>query len=104
MVAEGVERQHAEDWLAARKAKSLPLTRTAWSDTKAEAQKAGKSIAEAIRIAAGHGWAGYRASWSEGDAPRAVNGSHQARKSDALMAGNIAAAQRFLDGDTHHGH
>lgn len=100
MVAEGVERQHAEDWLAVRRAKNLPLTRTAWADTRAEASKAGLTLADAIGIAAAHGWAGFRASWQRDDTPR-VNGGHPPRKSDALMASNIAAAQRFIDGDTH---
>ena len=69
LVAEGVDRQHATDWLAARKAKRLPLTPTAWSDTKAEATKAGLSPPEAIKRAACNGWAGFKASWPDpGDA------------------------------------
>lgn len=71
MAADGVDAQHAADWLAVRKAKRLPLTQTAWSETKAEAAKAGVSVAEAVRMAAAHGWGGFRASWLSGkDAPR----------------------------------
>lgn len=63
LVAEGVEEQHATDWLVARKAKDLPLTPTAWAQTKAEAVKAEMTPAEAIKVAAGNGWAGFKASW-----------------------------------------
>ena len=70
LVAQGVDRQHADDWLAVRKAKGTPLTHTAWDQTVAEAQKAGVSSAEAVRIAAANGWAGFRASWLQRqDAP-----------------------------------
>lgn len=63
MVADGVDAQHAADWLAVRKAKGLPLTPTAWAETKAEAVKAGMTTAQAVREAAAHGWAGFRAKW-----------------------------------------
>jgi hypothetical protein len=63
LITDGVEAQHAADWLACRKAKSLPLTVTAWERTKAEAAKAGITPAQAIKEAAGHGWAGFKASW-----------------------------------------
>lgn len=67
MVAEGVDRQHAADWMVSRKAKSLPLTPTAWLQTKTEAQKAGLTPAEAIATAAGMGWAGFKATWMAAD-------------------------------------
>ena len=63
LVAEGVERRHAEDWLKARAAKRAPLTPTAWDDVKAEAAKAGISPGEAVRMAAKKSWQGFRASW-----------------------------------------
>lgn len=68
LMAEGVEQQHAEDWLTVRKAKRAPLTRAAWDDLKAEATKAGITPAEAVRIAAASSWQGFKASWlhSEG--------------------------------------
>lgn len=63
LVADGVEEQHATDWLVTRKAKGLPLTPTAWADVKAEAIKARMSPGEAIKAAAGNGWAGFKAAW-----------------------------------------
>ena len=63
LVADGVDEQHATDWLVARKAKGLPLTPTAWAGVKAEAIKARVTPGEAIKAAAGNGWAGFKASW-----------------------------------------
>ncbi|MDR3353368.1 MAG: hypothetical protein LBO00_10300 [Zoogloeaceae bacterium] len=76
LVAEGVERQHALDWLKVRKGKQLPLTQTAWEGMKDEAAKAGLSIAEAVKVSALQSWAGFRATWyarlsQEGAAPAA---------------------------------
>lgn len=83
LVAEGVEQQHAEDWLTVRKAKRAPLTRAAWNDLKAEAKKAGIAPAEAVRIAAASSWQGFKATWyaklgQEGSAARgpAATGTH----------------------------
>jgi len=74
MEAEGVDRQHAVDWLAVRKAKKLPLTPSAWEGTKAEASKANITIGEAVKASAANGWGGFRASWLHGkDAP--INGA-----------------------------
>ena len=74
----GVEPRHATEWLAIRKAKNRPLTLTAWEQTQAEAVKANKPIAEAIKTSCAHGWAGFKASWlaklqDEAPAPEASN-------------------------------
>lgn len=68
LVADGVEPQHAADWLAVRKVKNLPLTPTAWQETQAEAVKAGLPIGAAIKRAAAEGWGGFKASWLARDA------------------------------------
>lgn len=63
LVAEGVDPQHAADWLALRKAKRLPLTATAWADTKAEGAKAGLTPAQTVAKAVASNWSGFKASW-----------------------------------------
>jgi hypothetical protein len=68
LIAEGIDPQHAADWLTARSKKSLPLTPTAWEQTKGEAKKAGMTVPDAIKAAAGNGWAGFKASWVHLDA------------------------------------
>ncbi|WYX51221.1 hypothetical protein WJ977_00560 [Achromobacter xylosoxidans] len=65
LVAVGVDRQHAQDWLKVRKDKKAPLTLTAWDLVVEEAEKAGLSVAEAVRISAENSWAGFRASWMD---------------------------------------
>ena len=75
LVAEGVEKQHAEDWLKVRREKRAPLTRTAWDQVTAEAGKAGITVAEAVRIAATNSWQGFKASWlAKAAAPSRQNG------------------------------
>lgn len=76
LVAEGVDRQHAEDWLKVRSAKRAPLTSTAWDDVKAEAVKAGITPADAVKVSATNSWQGFKATWyarlgQEGAAPAA---------------------------------
>ena len=63
--SEGVDRQHAADWLQLRKAKRLPLTVTAWADTKAEGAKAGMTPAQTVAKAVANNWAGFKAAWAD---------------------------------------
>ena len=74
LISEGVDQQHATDWLAVRKVKSLPLTQTAWDDTKAEAIKAGLTVPHAIKRAAENSWGGFKASWPDPAEERKRNG------------------------------
>lgn len=83
LVAVGVDRQHAQDWLKVRKAKKTPLTRTAWDLVVQEAEKAGLSVAEAVRISAENSWAGFRASWMD-KAKADANAGGGAAAPDAL--------------------
>lgn len=66
--AEGVDPQKAADWLALRKAKRLPLTPTAWADTKAEGLKAGMTPPQTVATAVANNWAGFKAAWLLRDA------------------------------------
>ena len=102
LVAEGVEQQCAEDWLAARKVKNVPLTLTAWNQTKEEAAAAGMSIGAAIKTAAGNGWAGFKAKWLD-DKPtgrrpaEAVTvASDEANKSAAYLAEQAEHARKAV--------
>ena len=72
----GVPPEIAKDWLAVRKTKRLAPTVTAFDDAKAEADKAGISMAEAVRTCVIRGWGGFNASWL-GESSVRVNG-HQA--------------------------
>lgn len=99
LIAEGVERQHAEDWLQVRRTKRAPLTATAWDDVKAEAGRAGITAAEAVRVAAARSWQGFKASWLKG-----VGGTqaHSPRISavDQVMANIENHGERAAQGST----
>jgi hypothetical protein len=65
LVAAGVDRQHASDWLKVRRLRKAPLTQSAWTLLKNEAEKAGITTGEAVRISASESWQGFKASWYE---------------------------------------
>jgi hypothetical protein len=60
---EGVQAQHATDWIQVRKAKRSPLTPTAWAAFKREATKAGISVDAAVQFTVEAGWQGFKADW-----------------------------------------
>jgi uncharacterized protein YdaU (DUF1376 family) len=88
---DGVEPQVWEDWLAIRKAKRLPLTKTAMDEIEAEIAKAGLSMQEALKFCCLNGWGSFRASWYEKERGATLN------KQEALEARNRAVAQRWVE-------
>jgi hypothetical protein len=101
IVANGVNEKHARDWLAIRKEKNLPLTPTAWDETKAEAVKAGMTTDEAIRYSVVRSRGGFRASWIASDAPTASVAGKVPQSDAARQAANDetdAEALRILSG------
>ena len=76
LVAAGVNRQHADDWLAIRKAKGLPLTSTAWEGIAVEAGRAGMTVGDAIKSAAENSWGGFKSSWIAASTTTQRNGHH----------------------------
>lgn len=75
LVSIGCESQSARDWLAIRKTKKLPLTQTALKTIQSEADKAGVTLAKAIKIAASNSWAGFKAAWVDDLAGSRQNGA-----------------------------
>ena len=89
LVAEGVEKQHAIDWLAVRKVrKAGPLTATAWKGLVREAGKAGLSVDSAVQICAERGWQSLKAEWIRG---RDTGGLSLARGSSLSHRGQQTA-------------
>lgn len=70
LVALGVDERTAADFLAVRKAKRQPLTRTALDGIVAEAAIARLSLRDALRESTTRGWAGFRAKWLVNDEQR----------------------------------
>ena len=76
----GVSVQTAEDYLTIRKAKRLPLTKTALLQIQAEANKAGLTVEQALVYSIGNGWASFRAEWLQnrmGNAAKTNEPSHK---------------------------
>lgn len=71
LVRLGVDKQVASDYALIRKAKKLPLTKTALAEITAQAEMANLTLGEAIRTSVTHGWAGFKASWLQRDSPNA---------------------------------
>lgn len=70
LIAEGVDPQHAADYLQIRKAKKAPFTQTALDGLKREAEKAGVTPASAVAMCCERGWQGFKAEWLGGHVPR----------------------------------
>ena len=63
LLAEGIDEQIASDFIAIRKAKNAPLTQTALEGIQREANKAGLTLENALRICIERNWQGFSASW-----------------------------------------
>ncbi len=85
LLARGVEKQVAQDYLQVRKAKRAPLTLTAINRLQTEAEKAGVSVNEAVAIAVANGWQGFRAEYVKGRSP-------MRQQSDGLEQMNYGSA------------
>lgn len=59
----GIDTQLAKDFLKIRKAKKAPLTQTAMQGIEREAEAAGISTVEAVRICVERNWQGFKADW-----------------------------------------
>ena len=74
---ENVSAQVWSDWLQIRKAKRLPLTKTAWDAMCVEAEKVGFTPAVAVLHAVVGGWAGFMACCYENVRCQDMAGSSQ---------------------------
>ncbi|WP_316655464.1 hypothetical protein [Ralstonia condita] len=67
LVAEGVDEETATEFLALRAKKRAPLTPKAWDGFKAEAEKAGWSLQDAVAKCLARGWQGFEAVWVQSE-------------------------------------
>jgi hypothetical protein len=75
------------DYMEVRRAKKSPITESAINQLRAEADKAGWSLNEAVMECCSRGWLGFKAEW--------VN---KAGKQQALENSNQQAAEAFING------
>ena len=69
LIAIGVERKIAEEWLKVRKNKKLTQTETAFRKTKAEIDKSGRNATDCITLCVERSWGGFKAEWVEREIP-----------------------------------
>ena len=63
LVASGVTQQTAADWLALRKTKKAPVSKTALDAIKREAETAGMTLDSTLALCCTRGWQGFKAEW-----------------------------------------
>lgn len=98
MEAEGVNKQHARDWLKVRAKHKAPLTVSAWDGLKAEALRAGISAARAVQICAEKSWRGFDASWDWPGKAAPAQQSFAAKNAEAKrLLGIKNNGQEFID-------
>jgi hypothetical protein len=95
---DGVGEQVWNDFLALREAKRAPVTPTVVEQARREAAKAAMSLEEFLQVWCARGSQGLQADWLKTHERRDAPCAGPRGKADALLARNIAAAQRFLDG------
>ena len=94
----GIDGDLAKDFIAHRKAKKATVTKTVLDGFQREADKAGISIADAVRISIERGWVGFKAEWHK-QAPVVFNSSSTpTNKAEIVQQQNAAVFQRFLEG------
>ncbi len=65
IILPSLPKQVADDFLTVRKAKKLPLTKTALAGIEREGKLAGLNLTQTIAMCASKGWGGFKASWLE---------------------------------------
>ena len=89
-VASGeIDKQVFADWMQVRKAKKAPLTPTAWTSVKREAEKAGLPLDRAVALMVEHSWQGLKADWQEVKAEAArAQGKPEPRQGSLIAQGS----------------
>lgn len=82
----GVDPQVVADFKQLRKKKRAPITATAMEKIAKEAQKAGVSLEDALRVCCSRGWQGFEADWL---APRSGGTSAGSANSDKFRVANL---------------
>lgn len=93
-----IDPQIAADFMAIRKAKNLPLTKTALGGIEREAERIGYTLEQALRTCCERGWAGFKADWilrEESQKGMVVNG-RLPNKQEALEESNRAATAGWM--------
>ena len=69
LIAIGVERQIAEEWIKVRRNKKLTQTETAFKKTKNEIDRSGRCANDCITLCVERSWGGFKAEWMQREIP-----------------------------------
>jgi len=85
LVEQGIDHGHAAAWFKVRKDKGAKtLTQVAWDAFKAEVEKAGIPLAQAVHICVIANWQGFKAGWDWQQHAPGAQVFHRARGSPQL--------------------
>jgi hypothetical protein len=99
LIAAGVDKKTAQDWLKLRKGKSAAVTETVVDAAKEQAEKAGMTLAAALKISCLRGWTGYKAEWLQKHVEEEKAGAvGRPNRQEALEQQNQAVAARLARG------
>lgn len=90
-----INTQVAIDFIAIRKAKNLPVTKTALSGIEREAKKLNYSLEEALTICCERGWGGFNSSWILKENSQ-VSGKSLVSKADFQQSTTDAAYEKLF--------
>lgn len=92
----GVAEQHADDWMAVRKAKRMTNTRTAFDRLKANIERACKQYNvkpdDCVAFAASRDWGGFDSSW---EAIKDITKSNTTNEDDRVRRAYAAEEAKF---------
>jgi len=97
---DGVSDSVWRDFLRIRKAKRAPMTDTALSGIRAEAEKAGLTLQQALQTCCARGWQGFKAEWlndqKSGGIAQTITGQ-RLQQAQAFAPGIAATSPNYID-------
>ena len=88
------------DWLAVRKDKKAAVTDTALGIIKAEADKAGYTMQQALETCCSRGWSGFKAAWvADTQGARQQAKPHNKEERDAAVMALLGFSSDAADSD-----
>lgn len=98
---DGVTAQVWADWLAVRKDKKAAVTDTALGIIKAEADKAGYTMQQALETCCSRGWSGFKAAWvADAQGSRQQARPHNKEERDAAVMALLGFSSDLADSDS----
>ena len=98
LAALGIDQAVASDWIQLRKTKKAAITKTALEGMQREADKAGISLTDALRICCEKGWAGFDSTWDW--RPKTEKSSGAFKTADQKRTENMDRAVAAFLGET----